>query len=129
MIWFDAFFVMSLLAAGAMLAAYLSQSRWEKREQAWREREMALVDRLLKQAHVAPVTIERENVIKLPDPEIQPPTWQDEAFFIDDIKEELEQVYPEAAHMSHKQAMALYAKDWQAIERRLREQQTPMRVG
>ena len=129
MIWFDAFFVMSLLAAGAMLAAYLSQSRWEKREQQWREREMALVDRLLKQAHVAPVTIERENVIKLPDPEIQPPTWQDEAFFIDDIKEELEQVYPEAARMSHAEAKMRWPHEWRATAQRLREEQTPLRAG
>ena len=129
MILLDALVLLTLLAAGVASAAYLSQMRWEKREQQWREREMALVDRLLKQAHIAPVTIERENVIKLPDPEIQPPTWQDEAFFIDDIKEELEQIYPEAARMSHKEAMALYTKDWQRIGRQLREQRTPMRVG
>ena len=92
------------------------------------KREGVLVDRLLKQAGVAPVVIERERVVKLPDPEIQPMTAQDEAFFIDDIKEELEQVYPEVARMSHMQAKERFAHDWRHIEQRLREQKTPLRV-
>jgi hypothetical protein len=93
------------------------------------QREAMLVDRLLKQGGIAPVVIEREKVVKLPDPEIQPMTWQDEAFFTDDIKEELEQVYPEAARMSHGQAKERYVHDWQTIEKRLREQRTPLRAG
>ncbi len=92
------------------------------------KREGVLIDRLLKQAGVAPVVIEREKVVKLPDPEIQPETWIDAAFFQDDVKEELEQVYPEVARMSHTQAKERYAHDWRHIEQRLREQRTPLRA-
>ena len=122
------FFLLALVllqAACLICAAYI----FLKREDKWREREMALVDRLLKQAHVPPVQIERENVIKLPDPEIQPASWIDQAFFEDEIKEELEQIYPEIARMSHRQARETYPKDWQSIERRLQEQNTPLRAG
>lgn len=93
------------------------------------KRESELVNRLLKQAGVQPVVIEREKVIKLPAPEIQPMSPMDEAMFIDDIKEELEQVYPEVARMSHTQAKERYAHDWRHIEQRLREQRTPLRAG
>lgn len=93
------------------------------------KREGELVNRLLKQAGVQPVVIEREKVIKLPDPEVQPETWIDAAFFEDDVKEELEQAYPEVAHMSHAQAKERYAHDWRHIERRLREQKAPLRTG
>jgi len=93
------------------------------------KREAALVDRLLKQGGVAPVVIEREKALKLPDPEIQPETWVDAAFFQDDVKEELEQLYPEVARMSHTQAKERYGADWRRIEQHLREQQTPLRAG
>jgi|SRR5262245_61578129 len=121
--------LVTVLAAYVMCAAYFSQKRWEAKEEKWREREMALVDRLLKQGHIPAVEIERERVVKLPDPEIQPPTWIDQAFFIDEIKEELEQVYPEAARMSHSEAEQRYPYDWRAIQQRLHEEKTPLRAG
>jgi hypothetical protein len=92
------------------------------------KREGVLIDRLLKQAGVQPVVIEREKVVKLPDPEIQPMTWQDEAFFIDDIKEELEQSYPEIARMSHSEAKARYAHEWMRVQKRLQAERTPLRA-
>lgn len=92
------------------------------------KREGELVNRLLKQAGVQPVVIEREKVVKLPDPEIQPMTWQDEAFFIDEIKEELEQVYPEIARMSHSEARARYAHDWARVHKRLQAERMPLRA-
>jgi len=113
-----------LLAVSLLYAARF----FLKREDGWRQREMVLIDRLLKQAHVAPVAIERENVIKLPDPEVQPETWIDQAFFTDEIKEELEQVYPEVARMTHNQAKDRYAAEWRRIEQHLRERQTPLRA-
>lgn len=93
------------------------------------KREGELVNRLLKQGGVQPVVIERENVVKLPDPEIQPATWIDDAFHRDSVKEELEQVYPEAARMSHSEAQARWPHDWRAIDRRLKEELTPLRAS
>lgn len=101
---------------------------WRRVEGEWRERERALVDRLLRQAHVQPVEIQRESVVKLPDPEIQPASWVDESFRLDDIKEELEQIYPETARMSHAEAQARFPKDWQIIAKKLKEEQTPLRA-
>jgi hypothetical protein len=120
------------IAAGSLgLAAYFYQRRekeWLRREREWREREMGLVDRLLKQGQVATLTVDREKVVKLSDPEIQPASWIDDAFMIDSIKEELEQIYPEAARMSHAEAQARYAKEWQGIARKLKEEATPLRA-
>lgn len=92
------------------------------------KREGKLVDRLLKQGGVAPITIERERVVKLPDPEIPPMTPEDEAFFVDEIKEELEQQYPEVARMSHADARTRYPHDWARMQKRLQAERMPLRV-
>lgn len=113
-----------VLAAGLTLAARF----FIRREREWNERHWELVNRLLKQAHVPPITVERERVVKLPDAEIQPASFIDDAFFIDDVKEELEQLYPEAARMSHAEAQARYPRDWERIVRKLRERATPLRA-
>jgi hypothetical protein len=120
-----------VLAVGVMLAARFFSKReemWIAREEKWRERERVLVDRLLRQANVAPVEIQREQVVKLADPEIQPASWVDESFATDDIKEELEQLYPEAARMSHAEAQARYSREWQRIAVALKERSTPLRA-
>ncbi len=120
-----------LWAASVLGAARLLQIRenaWIGREEKWRERERVLVDRLLRQGSVAPVEIQRENVVKLPDPEIQPASWIDESFRLDDIKEELEQVFPEAALMSHSEAQARYSREWNQIARKMKEESTPLRA-
>jgi len=91
-------------------------------------REAALVDRLLKQNGIQPVVIEREKVVKLPDPELAPMSAEDEAFFVDDIKEELEQIYPEIARMSHTEAKRRYAGDWARMQKRLQAERAPLRA-
>lgn len=106
----------------------MRESEWLRREGEWRSRERVLVDRLLKQSHVPPLEIQREQVVKLPDPEIQPASWVDQSFMIDDVKEELEQIYPEAARMSHAEAQTKYSKDWQRIAKKLKEESTPLRA-
>lgn len=113
-----------VLACGLVLQARL----FHQREDKWREREMALVDRLLKQGHVQPVTIEREKVVRLPDAEAPTETWIDQAFFEDDVKEELEQIYPEVARMSLSDAKTRYAHDWRRVQERLRAERAPIRV-
>lgn len=121
--------LLAAFIAGAAVLFVQREKAWIAREEKWRERERVLVDKLLKQGHLTPVEIQRETVVKLPDPEIQPASFIDEAMFVDDVKEELEQVYPEAARMSHVEAMHRYSKDWQRIAKRLKEEATPMRVG
>jgi hypothetical protein len=121
----------ALWVASVLGAARLLQNRengWIDREEKWRERERVLVDRLLGQARVTPVEVQRENVVKLPDPEIQPASWVDEAFAVDSVKEELEQLYPEAARMSHAEAQAKYSADWRRIAKKLKEESTPLRA-
>jgi hypothetical protein len=93
------------------------------------KREAEYINRLLRQAGVQPITIERERVVKLPDLEIQPLSAEDEAFFIDEIKEELEQIYPEIARMSHAEAKARYARDWANMQKRLQAERAPLRAG
>lgn len=123
-----ALFLAAFIASAAILFARRERD-WIAREEKWRERERALVDKLLRQAHVSPIEIQREHVVKLPDPEIQPESWVDIAFRTDEIKEELEQVYPEAARMSHAEAQQRYSKEWQRIAKKLKEEATPLRAG
>ena len=113
-----------LLAACLVCAAIV----FLHRDREWRKREIALIDKLLKQAHIPPVQIERERVVKLPDAEIPPPTWIDQAFFEDEIKEELEQVYPEVARMSHAEARSRYAMEWGRIQKQLQAERMPLRA-
>jgi hypothetical protein len=124
---------MNLLLAACLACAaiffYLRESKWEEREEKWRVREFQLIDRLLKKEHVQPLEVQREHVIKIPDPEIAPMSWQDEAMRLDEIKEELEQIYPEVTHMDHETARATYASDWKRIQKQLTEENTAMRVG
>lgn len=102
---------------------------FRERERELREREAELLNRLLKQAHVAPIspTVERERVVKLPDPEIPPLTWQDQAFRDDDILEDLEQRFPDARGLTVEQAKALYPADWKTLEWAWDEAHTPLR--
>lgn len=122
-------FLLAASITGAAILFVRRERQWIGREEKWRERERALVDKLLKQGNLSPIEIQRERVVKLPDPEIQPASFIDEAFFTDDVKEILEQQYPEAARMSHTEAQQRYAKDWQRIAKKLREEATPMRVS
>lgn len=122
------FFALVLLLLVLACGLVLQARYFHKREDKWREREMALVDRLLRQGHVAPVEIQRENVVKLPDPETPTETWIDQAFFEDDIKEELEQQYPEVARMSLSDTKTRYAHDWRRVRERLQAERAPIRT-
>jgi hypothetical protein len=119
---------LSVVAVALAASLTLAARFFIRREREWNERHWELVNRLLKQAHVPPLTVERERVVKLPDPEIQPASFIDDAFFVDDVKEELEQIYPEVARMTHAEAQARYAKEWESIAQKLRKQQTPLRA-
>jgi hypothetical protein len=102
-----------------------------KREKEWQKREAEYINRLLVQGHVAPLPIEREKVIKVADPDtpVLAETWVDAAFREDDIREDIEQLYPEAAHMTLDAIKRDYAADWKRFEKRALEQRTPLRAG
>lgn len=123
------FITASLLVLLAVLF-HKREEYWREIEEAYRKRERELIDRLLKTANVKPLepTIEREKVLKIPDPEVPPPNWIDAAFLEDEIKEEIEQLYPEAAHMSHADAKRTYTADWSSAEARLKMLKAPLRV-
>lgn len=100
-------------------------------EAAWRERERELTDRILAQAGVKPlIRIDREQIIKVPDPEAAPAETWEEAWHRDDlIKEEIEQVYPEAARLSIAELKTAHPNEWLRFETMLKEQKTPLRHG
>lgn len=103
---------------------------FNEKEREYKRREAELVDKLLKQAHIAPISkpVEVENVVKLPDPELPPLSWQDQAIRDDDILEDLELRFPEVRGMTPEQAKLLYPADWKALEWAWDAAHTPLRV-
>lgn len=122
---------LSLVVAGLAWTAHVRATHFQSVEDRWRERERQLIDRLLKQAQVPPLEIQRERVLKLPDPELTPTaeTWVDAAMREDDVMEEIEYLFPEAARLGPTLAKERYAQDWKRIEKRIIEQRTPLRMG
>ena len=53
----------------------------------------------------------------------------DVAVFNDDIKEELEQVHPDARWLSVAQVKARWPQEWQAAEKALRDERAPLRAS
>ena len=94
----------------------------------WRQIERDLIDRLLRREYIQPLQIERESVLKLPDAEIQPEDWLGLAFRLDEIKEEVEQLFPEAANLSAEQVQVSYPAAWAEAELRWRTLQAPLSV-
>ena len=96
-----------------------------------RRKNQELLNRLLIRGNVEPIIVEREQVVKLPDPEAGPArrTWVDEAYRLDEIKEMLEEAHPDAAEMTAEEAMHAYQRDWAHLERLWDEQHTPLRTA
>ena len=123
---FGVVLLLLILAGGYILLAryfftLIGELRQENRE---------LLSRLLLKNNIEPLVIERERVVKLPDPETQPErTAVDEAFRMDEIKEMLEESFPDAAFMTHEEAKEAYARDWARLEKRWDEARTPLRAG
>jgi len=119
------------LLIGALVGFFIwHQRKVERIESQWREREWKLTDALLKQAHVKPlVQVESERVVKIPDPDTLPPlTWQEQVFMEDAIKEEIEQIFPEACRMSAAEAKVRYANEWKDYERKFMADRIPLKA-
>lgn len=124
-----AFLLLSLLIL-LLACGYTLQARtFYRREEGWRQRERQLVDRLLRQANVAPLEVERIKTLQIDDNPSPNKSPIDEAFEVDDLKEELEQLHPDAQWMSVEQAKAAYPQEWREIGARLEAKRQPLRIG
>lgn len=85
--------------------------------EAARTREQKLIDKLLSRAGFSPL-LERENVVKLPDPEIKQPDFIEEAFRLDAIMEEVEFINPEMRGRNADYVQQLYPDLWRQAEER-----------
>lgn len=124
MVWFFITILLLFLVGGFVLLTrvFLGQIGDLRREN------QQLLNRLLLRHNVEPIQIEREQVVKLPDPEVQPRTWLDDVMRADAIKEEIERVHPDAAQMTLEEVMATYPHDWKRFEAQWNEQHTPLRA-
>lgn len=120
--------VLFLLLCLACCALVWQAGRFSRIEDGWRQRERDLIDRVLKRASVPPLQIEREQVIKLPDAELQPRNWIEEAFKTDEIKEDVEQMFPEVAGLTAEQVQAQYPAAWNDAEQRWMAAHSPLKV-
>lgn len=98
-----------------MRAFFRSLKRWEELEARFRAREDLLIDRLLVKSGNSPL-IERERVVKLPDPEVKQPSWIEEAFRLDGIMEEAERLLPEAQGQTPEWVRDMYPTVWRNAE-------------
>lgn len=123
----------NLVLSLACLVILAFQARaFSKREDRWWKREEELRNQLWELAggKKPVVKIEREKIIKVPDPEGQPPAMNewDAALFNDGVKEEVEQLHPNARGMSIAQVKAKYPHDWKRAEEALRAERAPLRA-
>ena len=101
--------------------------RLEKHIEDSRLREQELVERMLAKSGFAPL-VEREQVIKLPDPEVKQPDFIEMAFREDGIMEEVEQINPEMAGRGAEYVKQVYPSIWDEAERRYNSMNAPMRL-
>lgn len=124
------FALAGMLLAGLLVRAFFDyQKRIEQVEDKYREREWEIFDRALVGQGIKPILkIEREKVLKVSDPEIPNETWTESAFNDDRIKEEIEQLYPEARRLPTAEVKVLYNTEWRKFEQSYRDMQRPLRV-
>jgi hypothetical protein len=126
-----------LLAISLVLVARFFLNRetainadWRLREEEWRTREKRLTDELLRYAHVPALEVRQERIAKIPDAETAPMLNDiDMAMYLDDIKEDLEQVEPDAAFMGAEEAKTAYPIMWAEMERRYKTARQPLRIA
>jgi hypothetical protein len=120
-------FCLSLLL-GWLIRGLLAQiHRLEQRIEDSRLREQELVERMLTKSGFAPL-VEREQVLKLPDPEVKQPDFIEAAFREDGIMEEVEQLNPEMAGRGAEYVKQVYPSIWDEAERRYNSMNAFMRL-
>lgn len=91
-----------------------------------RQREQQLIDKLLSKSGYSPL-IEREQVVKLPDPEVKQPDFIELAFQEDAIMEEVELMNPDMAGRGADYVKQIYPSLWEEAEKRYNTLHNPMR--
>jgi len=116
-----------LLVLGLLIRVLFTQlQRQDDIIRETRLREQQLVDKLLTKAGYSPL-IEREQVVKIPDPEIRQPDFIELAFEEDAIMEEVEVMNPDMQGRSADYVRQLYPGLWSEAEKRYRNAHIPMR--
>lgn len=107
-----------LLLLGWQIRALLAQIRkLEQQVEDSRLREQQFIDKLLTKAGYSPL-LEREQVIKLPDPEVKQPDFIELAFREDAIMEEVEMMNPAMAGRGADYVKQIYPSLWEEAEKR-----------
>lgn len=100
--------------------------RLEEEIEKARQREQQLIDKLLSKSGYSPL-IEREQVVKLPDPEVKQPDFIELAFKEDSIMEEVELMNPDMAGRGADYVKQIYPSLWEEAEKRYNTLHNPMR--
>lgn len=100
--------------------------RLEQEIEKSRLREQQMVDKLLSKSGYSPL-LEREQVVKLPDPEVKQPDFIELAFREDAIMEEAELMNPEMAGRGAEYVKQIYPSLWDEAEKRFNTLHNPMR--
>lgn len=117
-----------LALAGAQIRALLSQvERLEGQIRDHQAREREITDRMLFKAGYSPVP-EREKVLKIPDPEVKQPDFIEEAFRMDAIMEEVEQILPGLKGYDAEFVQQMYPSVWSDAEIRYNRSHANMRL-
>jgi hypothetical protein len=107
-----------LLVLGLLIRVFFVHLR--RQDEIIREtrlREQQLIDRLLVKAGHTPL-IEREQVVKIPDPEIRQPDFVELAFREDEIMEEVEMMNASMQGRGADYVKQLYPSLWEEAEKR-----------
>lgn len=112
---------------GWQIRVLLAQiQRLEQQIEESRLREQQMMDKLLTKSGYSPL-LEREQVIKLPDPEVKQPDFIELAFREDAIMEEVEMMNPEMAGRGAEFVKQIYPGIWDEAEKRFNTLHNPMR--
>jgi hypothetical protein len=112
---------------GWQIRVLLAQiQRLEQQIEESRLREQQMMDKLLTKSGYSPL-LEREQVVKLPDPEVKQPDFIELAFREDAIMEEVEMMNPEMAGRGAEFVKQIYPGLWDEAEKRFNTLHSPMR--
>ena len=116
-----------LLVLGLLIRVLFTQlQRQDDIIKETRLREQQLVDKLLIKSGYSPL-VEREQVVKIPDPEVRQPDFIELAFREDAIMEEVEMMNPEMQGRGADYVKQLYPGLWAEAEKRFQTAHMPMR--
>ena len=109
------------------------RERWYRREKELQAQNVELLNRLLYRNAVEPLPVgelrEREQTLKLADIDTPVLTPVDEALFVDDVLEEMEQHRPELRGQTAEDARAQYPGLWAQMEQVVKARSVPLVIG